>query len=254
MLATRVIRFVLLGLFLPGFVLFGKEPTDLQLFLLIGQSNMAGRGKVEAADQVPHPRILMLDKNNAWVPAMDPVHFDKPKIAGVGLCSEFARCVVAAEPQAVVGLVPCAFGGTTLDQWRPGSALYTNAVARMRAAMQNGRLRAILWHQGEGDSSAAKTATYPVRFSAMIAQLRSDLNAPDVPVLVGELGHYRDAYAGFNAMLPQAVQAVPNSARVSSEGLGANNDNVHFNREALITFGRRYFEAYEKLRKAAGQR
>jgi hypothetical protein len=84
--------------------------------------------------------------------------------------------------------------------------------------------------------------------------LRTDLNAPDVPVLVGELGRFRDAYSGFNAMLPQAIQAVPNSASVSSEGLGANSDNVHFNREALIEFGRRYFEAYERLRKDASQR
>lgn len=84
MLATRVIRFVLLGLFLPGFVLFGKEPTDLQLFLLIGQSNMAGRGKVEAADQVPHPRILMLDKTNAWVPPTDLVHFNREALIAFG--------------------------------------------------------------------------------------------------------------------------------------------------------------------------
>lgn len=254
MLAARAIRSVLIGLLVPGLALFAKEPSDLQLFLLIGQSNMAGRGKVEPADQAPHPRIVMLDKANVWVPAADPVHFDKPKIAGVGLCSEFARRVAAAEPQAAVGLVPCAFGGTRLDQWLPGTALYTNAVARARAAMRSGRLRAILWHQGEGDSSPAKTATYPARFSGMIAQLRTDLNAPDVPVLVGELGRFRDAYSGFNAMLPQAIQAVPNSASVSSEGLGANSDNVHFNREALIEFGRRYFEAYERLRKDAPQR
>lgn len=254
MCVAHAIRFVLFGLLVPAFALFAKEPSDLQLFLLIGQSNMAGRGKVEPADQVPHPRIVMFDKNNAWVPAADPVHFDKPKIAGVGLCSEFARRVAAAEPQAVVGLVPCAFGGTTLDQWRPGSALYTNAVARARDAMRSGQLRAILWHQGEGDSSPSKSATYPARFGAMIAQLRSDLNAPDVPVLVGELGRYRDAYAGFNAMLPQVIQVVPNSAPVSSEGLGANSDNVHFNRAALIEFGRRYFEAYERLRKEAAQR
>ncbi|HRR35046.1 MAG TPA: sialate O-acetylesterase [Kiritimatiellia bacterium] len=254
MLAVRVIRSVFLGLLVPAFALFAKEPSDLELFLLIGQSNMAGRGKVEPADQVPNPRILMLDKTNAWVPAIDPVHFDKPKIAGVGLASEFARRVAAAQPEAVVGLVPCAFGGTSLDQWRPGSDLYTNAVARARVAMRNGKLRAILWHQGEADCSPTKTATYPERFSKMIAQLRSDLNVPDVPVLVGELGRYRDTYAGFNTMLPQVIQAVPNSASVSSEGLGANQDNVHFSREALIEFGARYFEAYERLRKGTAQR
>lgn len=224
------------------------EPSDLQLVLLIGQSNMAGRGQVTPEDQKPHPRIWMLDAACRWVPARDPVHFDKPKIAGVGLGSEFARCAAAKDPSARIGLVPCAFGGTSLAEWKPPSRLYSNAVARAKAALKSGRLQAILWHQGEADSSAEKTATYPARFAALIEQLRRDLGAEEVPVLVGELGRYRDGYAGFNTMLPQAVQAVPRCARVSSEGLGANSDNVHFNRDALIAFGRRYFEAYEKLK------
>ena len=58
--------------------------TSRHLFLLVGQSNMAGRGKVEPQDTVPIPRVLMLDKQRTWVPAVDPMHFDKP-IAGVGL-------------------------------------------------------------------------------------------------------------------------------------------------------------------------
>lgn len=226
---------------------FAEEPSGLRLVLLIGQSNMAGRGKVEPADQQTHPRIFMLDKAGAWVPAKDPVHFDKPKVAGVGLCSEFARQLAAQEPGAKVGLIPCAFGGTSLDQWKPGSALYTNAVARAKIAQKSGRLVAVLWHQGEADCSSEKTASYPARFSAMIAQLRADLGAADVPVVVGELGRFRPAHQPFNAMLPKAAAAVPRCACVSAEGLGANSDNLHFSREALIGFGKRYYEAYVGL-------
>jgi hypothetical protein len=221
-----------------------ETPTDMQLFLLIGQSNMAGRGIVEPADQTVHPRIFMLDETNAWVPAKDPVHFDKPKIAGVGLCSEFARRVAAQDPGAAVGLIPCAVGGTTLEQWKPGGDLYTNAVARARAALNNGRLAGILWHQGEGDCAAQRRDTYPARFSGMIAQLRRDLNAEQVPVVIGELGEFNDAKKQFNAMLPQVVSAVPRCALASAEGLGANPDNVHFSRAALVEFGKRYFDAF----------
>ena len=102
-----------IGFLLPCAALFAEPPTDMQLFLLIGQSNMAGRGKVTPADVQTHPRIFMLDKANAWVPAKDPAHFDKPTIAGVGLCSEFARRAAADAPQAKIGLIPCAVGGTT---------------------------------------------------------------------------------------------------------------------------------------------
>lgn len=233
--------------FLGAFTALADPPTDLQLFLLIGQSNMAGRGKVTPADQQTNPRIWMLDQACAWVPAKDPVHFDKPKIAGVGLCSEFARCVAAQEPSAKIGLVPCAFGGTSLDQWKPGSALYTNAVARMRIALTNGQLKGILWHQGEADSSAAKVATYPARFAAMVAQLRQDLGAADAPVMVGELGHFRTNNATFNAMIPQAAASVPRCAAVSAEGLKDGGDGTHFDADALRVFGKRYYEAYEKI-------
>jgi hypothetical protein len=224
-----------------------EAPSDLQLVLLIGQSNMAGRGKVTPADEQTSPRIFMLDPSCEWVPAKDPVHFDKPKIAGVGLCSEFARQLAAKRPEARVGLIPCAFGGTSLDQWKPGSALYTNAVARAKLAQKSGRLAVILWHQGEADSSAAKTATYPERFANMIAQLRADLGAADAPVVIGELGRFRETNAGFNAMLPQAAAGVPRCAVASAEGLGHNGDKTHFDRDALIALGKRYFEAYQAL-------
>ena len=55
---------------------------NFYLFLLVGQSNMAGRGVVAPEDKVPHKRVLSLNKEDKWVPAVDPIHFDKP-IAGV---------------------------------------------------------------------------------------------------------------------------------------------------------------------------
>ena len=161
------------------------SPRRMMLFLLIGQSNMAGRGVVEDEDRVVHPRVFMLNQDRVWVPAVDPVHFDKPKLAGVGLASTFGRVVAERRPTAVVGLVPAAFGGTTLDQWAPGGELYTTAVERTREAMKSGTLAGILWHQGEGDSDPELARTYPDRFARMIAQLRRDLDAPEVPVVVG---------------------------------------------------------------------
>jgi Carbohydrate esterase, sialic acid-specific acetylesterase len=56
--------------------------TNFHLYQLIGQSNMAGRGLVDAESKVTNPQILMLDSLNQWVSATNPVHYDKP-IAGV---------------------------------------------------------------------------------------------------------------------------------------------------------------------------
>lgn len=89
------------------------------LFLLAGQSNMAGRGKVDPQDRVPTPGVLMLDKARTWVPAVDPMHFDKP-IAGVGLGRAFAARIAESNPGTTIGLIPVAAGGSPIDTWRPG--------------------------------------------------------------------------------------------------------------------------------------
>jgi len=225
--------------------------ADMDLFLLIGQSNMAGRGKIESRDQETNPRILMLTKDLAWVPARDPVHFDKP-IAGVGLCSEFARTVLKADPSRTIGLIPCAVGGTSLDKWKAGGALYNEAVRRTREAMKSGRLAGILWHQGEADSEKDKVATYGSRLATMIAALRKDLGAQNVPLVIGELGRFREANRDFNDALPAVVPGIPNCACVTAEGLKDKGDRLHFDSASLRTFGERYAEAYLKLKSNTG--
>lgn len=226
-----------------------QVPAHLKLFLLIGQSNMAGRGKIGPEDQVTNPHIWMLNKELQWVPAKDPLHFDKP-IAGVGLGSEFARTLVKADPNVNIGLIPCAVGGTSLAQWDPKAGLYKAAVSRTKEALKQGDLAGILWHQGESDSgtfNAPGKEPYSARFVAMIAQLRSDLNAPEVPLVIGELGRYEPKFEPFNAMLPDLAKSVPHCALVSSEGLVDRGDHLHFNTPSLYILGRRYAEAYQSL-------
>ena len=129
------------------------------LFLLVGQSNMAGRGKVEDQDKKPHPRVLMFNKEQQWVPAVDPIHFDKTS-AGVGLGKTFGMTLAEANPDITIGLIPCAVGGSPIDSWKPG-VFYKAANAhpwddfqkRAKAALPAGTLKGILWHQGESDAN-----------------------------------------------------------------------------------------------------
>lgn len=223
-------------------------PKPMKLFLLIGQSNMAGRGKVEAQDQVENPRIFMLTKELQWVPAKDPVHFDKPGMAGVGLCSQFARDVLKADPNASIGLIPCAAGGTSLEQWKTGGRLNSTAVARAKEAMKHGKLAGILWHQGESDSGNPQLiATYADRLAVMIAQLRTDLQAEKVPVVLGELIREFKTNDSINVELAVAAKKIPLCVLVSSEGLGKKQ--LHFDAADLRTFGSRYAVEYLKLAK-----
>ncbi len=233
---------------LTGFAAFAEEPAPapMQLFLLLGQSNMAGRGKVEPQDQVENPHIFMLTKDLEWVPAKDPLQYFKPRTAGVSPASEFAREVLKANPGTNIGLIPCAVGGTSLDQWHASGSLYQVAITRTMAAMKQGKLAGILWHQGESDSGKPdKVASYADRLSVMIDQLRKDLQAEQVPVVLGELIHGYQQNDSLNVVLADAAKRIHLCALVSSDGLG--NQALHFDSPSARQFGKRYAAAYLKL-------
>ena len=223
-----------------------EAPRDLTLVLLIGQSNMAGRGTIEQQDKVPIPGVFMLDAADRWVPAVDPVHGDKPT-AGVGPAREFARALIKARPGARIGLVPAAVGGTSLERWRPGGELYRQALARLRVAQRSGTLAVILWHQGEADASSAEaSAGYARNWAAMMAQLRTDAGARGVPIIAGELGSFlRRPYAPIvNAQIRSLPHVLDQVAVASAAGLTDRGDRLHFDAASQRELGRRYAAAF----------
>jgi hypothetical protein len=238
-------------------LLAASAPAQEDIFLLIGQSNMAGRGVVEEQDRKPMAGVFVFNKERQWAPAIDPLHFDRPDRTGVGLGRSFAATLIAMKASTSVGLVPAAFGGSALDEWMPGTEHYRNAVERTKAALaRGGRLRGILWHQGEADSSDAVRAwTYGERFEKFIAALRKDLGAEQVPVIVGQLGEFvrekTEAPLVYASQVNQALATlplrVPLCRFVSSEGLGHKGDVLHFDSRALREFGRRYALAWLSL-------
>lgn len=227
------------------------------LYLLIGQSNMAGRGAVEAADKTPHPRVLKFTKEMTWAPAVDPLHFDK-SAAGVGLGSSFGRAMADANPDVTIGLIPAAVGGTPLGRWEKDKDLYKQGLERARAAMKNGTLKGILWHQGESDSGKEETAqSYRDRLAKMVVDLRADLGAGEVPFVAGKLGEFLDEkikdgkptsyWKTVNAQIGTLPEKAPNTAAVDSTGLKDKGDKVHFDSPSLREFGKRYAAAMLKL-------
>ena len=231
--------------------------AELHLYLLIGQSNMAGRGAVEEPDKQAHPRVLKFTKENAWAPATDPPHFDKPTIAGVGRGSCFARVMADAAPAATIGLIPCAVGGTPLSRWSKGGDLYQQALERAKRALKDGTLKGILWHQGEADSGSEQLAkSYGERLAKMVNDLRADLGAGEVPFVAGQLGEFlkredKDGKTSCWPLVNEQIAALPksvaNTAAVESTGLKPKSDNVHFDSPSLREFGQRYATAMRQL-------
>ena len=224
----------------------------MDIFLLMGQSNMAGRGLLEDVEPIRHERIRVF-QDGCWTIAEEPLHHDRPT-AGIGLAMSFARTVLDANPDTDIGLVPRAVGSTPLERWMPGADLYEGAMAAAREAARDGTIKAVLWHQGEHDSkSEADASSYVQRFSGMVATLREQLDAPSMPVIVGELGGYLSERPDFphyrivNAELRKVPDAVPGSAFVNAEGLTDKGDSLHYDARSLRIFGERYAAAYLRL-------
>ena len=224
----------------------------MHAFLLIGQSNMAGRGYLQEATPIDTSRLYTL-RNGRWQKLFRPIHPDR-KFSGVCLGESFAEAY-AKKHNVDVGLVCCADGGTSLNQWQPGKVLFDNAVFQAKLAMRSATLAGILWHQGEADTDHPQCDTYAQRLTPILLALRKELGE-DIPILLGGLGDFlKDCpldptlktYSIVNDALQQVAIRQPLTGFVSAKGLKANPDQLHFCAASLYEFGLRYFEAFEKI-------
>ena len=154
-----------------------------------------------------------------------------------------------------MGLICCADGGTSLEQWQPGGLLFDNAIYKARLAQRTSTVAGVLWHQGEADCDETLYPTYQKRFEPILKALRQEPYLQDVPILLGGLGDYlKDCtlsdnlknYPQVNKALIEIASTHKQVGFVSAKGLTANPDQLHFNAASLYEFGIRYFNEYEK--------
>ena len=228
-----------------------KPQEKIDSFLLIGQSNMAGRGLLEDALEINKERLNVL-RMGRWQKLFRPVNPDR-RSSGVCLAESFAEAYAREHEDVEVGLIPCADGGTTISQWLPGELNYDHALMQAKLAMRTSRLTAILWHQGESDCIRDEdVAAYRGRFHQVITSLRRDLGRPDLPVIIGQL--HQDIGENWktqgrekqlNAILNDLVRELPYCAIASSQGLTVKPDGIHFDSASCRDFGKRYFQAMQ---------
>ena len=221
-------------------------------FLLIGQSNAGGRGFKEEVEPIDNEKILVL-RNGRWRKMYVPVNPDRVT-SGINLIESFAD-LYAKEKDVEVGIIPCADGGSCLEQWVPGGLLFDHAVYMSELASRTSTIAGVLWHQGESDCSEERYPLYEERLLAILDAFRKKLNLYDVPFLLGGLGDFlKDCdrspkfqnYPIVNDALKRVCEKREMTGFVSAEGLGANEDNLHFSAKALREFGERYYSEFLK--------
>lgn len=244
------------------------------LWVLAGQSNMEGYGDL-ADVQPPLAQVHSFDMADRWVLASeplhwrvfatDPVHWEKneqgqpermsgdklekymaarKKGAGLGLPFAIQMFTRTGVP---VGLIPAAHGGTAMDQWDPalktrgGESLYGSMMRRIEAA--GGKVRGVLWYQGEADTTAERAPAFAAKFEKFVAALRADLKAPDLPFYYVQLGRVVGPAGrpGWNAVQEaqrKAESALRNAGMVAAVDL-ALDDGIHIGTADLKRLGRR---------------
>lgn len=258
-------------------------PTEwvgkLHLFLLTGQSNMSGHGKLRDSDRKTHPRIYMLGNDYHWKAGREPVDDATHQVDAVsndGLGPEhdslgpsmaFAKALTKAEPKIAVGLIPCALGGTSILAWQKNlsdETLYGSCLKRARAASPMGKIAGILFFQGEADAMDPKKLPdqhpAPTRWAELFTQwvfdFRTDLNDPQLPVVFAQIGKtiYPEFTQWDEVKKQQASIHLPRVAMIHTEDL-ALEDGLHFKSESYDKIGERFAQAYlEVIGKKQGLR
>lgn len=229
-------------------IVFHKLP-ELDMVLAIGQSNMSGRAPYNDVT-APMNDVFLLTPEGEMEISANPMNkysnirkdLSLQKLGPSYICA----LTVQNHLQKPVGFVVNAQGGSSITTWyQPGKSNYDATIIRAKEAQRFGRIRAVIWHQGESDGSIVDS--YMNRLSTMIQHLRTELNEPDLLLVAGELAYWRSGGTGstaFNTMIRTISSNISNSDWVSAEGLTPLIDvtDPHFDGASQKILGNRYAE------------
>ena len=227
--------------------------NEILSFLMVGQSNMSGRGDFGIVQPINNPGCVMF-RMGMWQPMTEPINIDKSAAAefapGISLAASFAD-ELQRHTGRKIGLIPCAMGGSKIEQWQPGEALYDNAVFTAKIAMRSSKLGGIIWHQGESNCRNFDYAGYKKMFLSTMEGLRRELGAEELPLILGEIPENMGERWNFgewpqklNGFLGDIAAEIPYCATASQKGLTLRIDGIHFDSPSCREMGRRYFEKY----------
>ena len=245
------------------------------IWVLAGQSNMEGVGNLEGV-QSSRDLIHSFDMTDRWMMAQEPLHtlpnaadkvhwrrnaegvpekLDGEKLQqylsarkkGAGLGLPFANEMLA-RTGVPIALLPCAHGGTSMDQWSPtmkdqgGESLYGAMLRRVNAV--GGRVKGVLWYQGESDANPKAMPDFQQKFERFVAAVRQDLGQPDLPFYYVQIGRHvnNSNIAEWNAVQDAQRKAELNlpkpAAMVTAVDLSLD-DGIHVGTQDLKRVGAR---------------
>lgn len=241
---------------------------ELSLFILAGQSNIAGRGAVPEWAETANSLVFLFGNDYHWRIAVEPIDDPTDQVDGVSLDPDagfspglaFATALLRQRPELAIGLIPCARGGSSIHAWRRSlsdATLYGSCLKRVRAASTMGEVVGVLFFQGEADAIDPElyqeTILFPEvwadKFRALVSGWRDDLGLAELPVVFAQIGTHTapDLFINWEIVKEQQrLVEIPFSAMITTDDL-ALQDGVHFTPESYQTLGQRFADAYLDL-------
>jgi hypothetical protein len=214
----------------------------LHVYLLIGQSNMAGRAAYTVEDARPMEGCWLLNGEDRWEPANVPLNryctiIDRLDTNALNPGYAFALTMRENDPATSIGLISNARGSTSINAWGPRTRYYKEALRRAKAAQQIGTVKGVLWHQGESDPGDTR---YLEKLKAMVEAYRRDLGDPNLAFVAGQIMNRKGKGKLINDQVAGLPGQLPRTGVAASEG--ASGDGVHFDNAGQKLMGRRYAE------------
>ncbi|MGE4620420.1 MAG: sialate O-acetylesterase [Planctomycetota bacterium] len=240
------ILILMMALVLVSTLVCADTPTPVKVFILAGQSNMEGKGAVNTLAHLgddPEYGHLLDDiyKDGEWL-VRDDVFIDYLGRSGpltVGFGSKGGAHGGKIGPELAIGtvlgdafdekvlLIKTAWGGKDVakdflppSMGGPGE-FYTKMMENVDRVLadigsvvpgyndEGYEICGFIWFQGWNDMvNKEKTAAYPERFSAFIADIRKHWKSDKLPIVIGELGADGDKASGGVARFRKAQETI----------------------------------------------
>ncbi|MBD2040376.1 sialate O-acetylesterase [Microcoleus sp. FACHB-672] len=242
----------------------------LYLFILAGQSNMSGRGTLLPTTLSENPRIFLFGNDYEWHLAAEPIDNARGQVdrvsqdldAGFSPGMSFATTLLKHNPNLIIGLIPCAKGGSAIAEWErnlSNKTLYGSCLKRSVAASSKGEIAGMLFFQGEADAlkpkERSKRLLFPHqwanKFSAFANNFRQDLGRPNLPVVFAQIGSNKAPSVFVNWKPVQEQQKavkLPSAAMIVTDDLPLK-DSVHYTTKSYEIIGKRFADAFWQLTK-----
>ncbi len=243
------------------------------LWILAGQSNMQGVGRMEHALSA-EKAVRAYYMNNRWDVAQDPLHnlyqacapvhcgnpearTNKNPVTGVGPGVAFGH-KMWKNTKIPQGLIACGHGGTSMEQWDPAkkklgdNSLYGAAVNRLKRL--GGRAAGILWYHGCSETNPADCGpVYTKRMQNLVNNFRKYTGNPALPFVMVQLGRYSGLGLGCSAfwdaireqqrVLPGKIKHLLTVPAIDLE----LDDPIHISGESQHVLGKRLAVAMNYL-------